>query len=134
MKPVTEKLEEATVSEEEEFEFEPEAADVQAPEAPGGQPPKKTQRGTLPPGGGDRGGRQSRTGSTAPGFVARTTTFLRDTRAEMRRVSWPTMNEVKNTTIITLIAVIFFALYLFGVDRVWAFLIDRLYTWMGGHV
>lgn len=68
------------------------------------------------------------------GFPARTGTFVRDTRAEMRRVSWPTMNEVKNTTIITLIAVIFFALYLFGVDRLWAFLIDHLYTWMGGRL
>ncbi|MGB7923054.1 MAG: preprotein translocase subunit SecE [Pyrinomonadaceae bacterium] len=35
----------------------------------------------------------------------------------MRRVSWPTANEVKNTTIITIIAVIFFAVYLFVVDQ-----------------
>jgi preprotein translocase subunit SecE len=42
--------------------------------------------------------------------------FLRDVRAEMKRVSWPTVNEVKNTTIITLIAVIFFSVYLFAVD------------------
>ena len=66
------------------------------------------------------------------GFFSRTAQFLRDTRGEMRRVSWPTANEVKNTTIITLIAVVFFALYLFGVDRVWAFLIDHLFVWMGG--
>jgi len=66
------------------------------------------------------------------GFFDRTTQFLRDTRAEMRRVSWPTPNEVKNTTIITLIAVVFFAVYLFGVDRVWAFLIEHLRTWLGG--
>jgi len=66
------------------------------------------------------------------GFLERTTQFLRDTRGEMRRVSWPTANEVKNTTIITLIAVVFFAVYLFGVDRVWAFLIDHLKTWLGG--
>ncbi|SRR5712691_6496307 len=65
-------------------------------------------------------------------FFARTAQFLRDTRAEMRRVSWPTANEVKNTTIITLIAVVFFAIYLFGVDRVWAFLIEHLRTWLGG--
>src|SRR5258705_3258833 len=43
--------------------------------------------------------------------------FLRDVRAEMKRVSWPTLSEVKNTTIITLIAVIFFAVYLFAVDQ-----------------
>ncbi|HEX8649934.1 MAG TPA: preprotein translocase subunit SecE [Pyrinomonadaceae bacterium] len=42
---------------------------------------------------------------------------MRDVRAEMRRVSWPTMNEVKNTTIITIVAVIFFAVYLFLVDQ-----------------
>jgi preprotein translocase subunit SecE len=43
--------------------------------------------------------------------------FLRDVRAEMRRVSWPTVNNVKNTTIITLIAVVFFAVYLWVVDQ-----------------
>ena len=80
-----------------------------------------------------RGARRER-GLTGPrtGFIQRTTQFLHDTRAEMRRVSWPTANEVKNTTIITLIAVVFFAIYLFGVDRVWSFLIDHLRTWLGG--
>ena len=123
---MAEKLDDISVSE---AELETEAASAQAPAAPGGEPPKKIKRGTLPPGGGGRGGRGR---TTTPGFFARTAQFLRDTRAEMRRVSWPTANEVKNTTIITLIAVIFFALYLFGVDRVWAFLIDRLRTLLGG--
>jgi preprotein translocase SecE subunit len=36
----------------------------------------------------------------------------------MKRVSWPSAKEVKNTTIITIIAVIFFAIYLWGVDQV----------------
>jgi len=61
--------------------------------------------------------------------------FLRDVRAEMKRVSWPTLKEVKNTTIITLVAVIFFAIYLFLVDRVWAFLLlqlNHLLNWMTG--
>jgi preprotein translocase subunit SecE len=43
--------------------------------------------------------------------------FLHDVRAEMRRVSWPTLSHVQNTTIITVIAVIFFAVYLFAVDQ-----------------
>ena len=43
--------------------------------------------------------------------------FLHDVRAEMRRVSWPTLTHVQNTTIITVIAVIFFAVYLFAVDQ-----------------
>jgi preprotein translocase subunit SecE len=80
-----------------------------------------------------RGARRER-GLAGPrtGLFQRTSQFLRDTRAEMRRVSWPSANEVKNTTIITLIAVVFFAIYLFGVDRVWSFLIEHLKTLLGG--
>ena len=43
--------------------------------------------------------------------------FLHDVRAEMRRVSWPSLKHVQNTTIITVVAVIFFAVYLFAVDQ-----------------
>jgi len=74
------------------------------------------------------------TGSQA-GFVGRTAQFLRDVRIEMKRVSWPSANEVKNTTVITLIAVIFFAVYLFLVDRAWAFLLlqlNHLLNWLTG--
>src|SRR5207237_10438224 len=69
------------------------------------------------------------------GSVGRLGQFLRDVRAEMKRVSWPSANEVKNTTVITLIAVIFFAIYLFLVDRVWAFLLlqlNHLLNWLTG--
>lgn len=61
-----------------------------------------------------KGARRERGLTGAPGRI---TQFLRDVRAEMKRVSWPSFNEVKNTTIITLIAVIFFAVYLFAVDQ-----------------
>jgi len=70
--------------------------------------------------------RRERAAGTQAGFVGRTVQFLRDVRAEMKRVSWPSANEVKNTTVITIIAVIFFAIYLFLVDRVWAFLLTQL--------
>ena len=100
-------------------------------EKPIGTPPPRAAR--FGEGAEGRGARRER-GLSGPrtGFFQRTGQFLRDTRAEMRRVSWPTANEVKNTTIITLIAVVFFAIYLFGVDRVWSFLIDHLRTLLGG--
>ncbi len=69
------------------------------------------------------------------GPLARLAEFLRDVRAEMKRVSWPTANEVKNTTIITLVAVVFFAVYLFLVDRIWSFLLlqlNHLLNWLTG--
>jgi preprotein translocase subunit SecE len=52
--------------------------------------------------------------------------FLHDVRAELKRVSWPTAKHVQNTTIITLIAVCFFALYLFLVDQGMTYLIQGL--------
>ena len=52
--------------------------------------------------------------------------FLHDVRAEMKRVSWPNAATVKNTTIITLIAVIFFAIYLFVVDTGMTYLVKGI--------
>jgi preprotein translocase subunit SecE len=63
------------------------------------------------------------------GPIERTGTFVHDVRAEMKRVSWPTATEVKNTTIITIIAVIFFAIYLFGVDQA-IVLLGRFFSWL----
>jgi preprotein translocase SecE subunit len=63
-------------------------------------------------------------GDAAPqGAPGRIVQFLHDVRAEMKRVSWPNASTVKNTTIITLVAVIFFAVYLFLVDQGMAYLI-----------
>jgi preprotein translocase subunit SecE len=66
------------------------------------------------------------------GFFARAGKFVRDVRAELGRVSWPSALEVRNTTIITVIAVIFFAAYLWAVDRTFAFLIEQLQSLVGG--
>ena len=120
---MTEKLDDITVSEEER-EFEAETPSVDVPAVAGGEKAKRSVTSST--------SRSSKQRAAAPGFFARLGQFIRDTRAEMRRVSWPSANEVKNTTIITLIAVIFFALYLFGIDRVWAFLIEHLRVWLGG--
>ena len=68
-------------------------------------------------------------------FPGRMMQFLRDVRAEMKRVSWPSLNEVKNMTLITLVAIIFFAIYLFLVDHIWAYLLgglNRILNWMTG--
>src|SRR6267142_1870367 len=73
--------------------------------------------------------------SPRTGPIERFSQFIRDVRGELKRVSWPTVKEVKNTTIITLVAVIFFAIYLFMVDRIWAYLLiglNRLLLWMTG--
>ena len=55
--------------------------------------------------------------------------FIKKTRAELDKTSFPSSNDVKNTTIIVVIAVIFFAAYLFLVDQAWVYLLQAL-TWV----
>src|SRR5688572_4199359 len=89
-------------------------AETKNPEAPIMPPPRAASFGEGPEG---KVARRERGHSGAPGLVARLGQFLHDVRAEMKRVSWPSRAHVQNTTIITLIAVIFFAIYLFLVDQ-----------------
>ncbi len=84
-------------------------------------------------GGEGHGGRRERgvsAGSRDNAFE-RTGKFLHDTRAELKRVSWPTALQVRNTTIITIIAVAFFAAYLYGVDRLFTFLLEQVAKLVG---
>ena len=55
--------------------------------------------------------------------------FIAHTREELERTSFPSSEDVKNTVIIVIIAVIFFALYLFAIDKTWVFLLEGL-TWL----
>ncbi|MFN0088572.1 MAG: preprotein translocase subunit SecE [Blastocatellia bacterium] len=52
--------------------------------------------------------------------------FSRETVLEMKKVSWPARQEVINTTIIVVIAVFFFAFFLFGVDIVLSYLVTGI--------
>ncbi len=44
--------------------------------------------------------------------------FLKEVRAEMARVEWPKRDEFIGATIVTLVLVAFFTIYLGAVDRV----------------
>jgi preprotein translocase subunit SecE len=94
-------------------EVDPVMAETDNPDAPMA-PPRAARFGE---GSEPKAARRERGHSSQQGFPGRIGQFLRDVRAEMKRVSWPTLAHVKNTTIITLIAVIFFAVYLFAVDQ-----------------
>ena len=55
--------------------------------------------------------------------------FIASTREELDRVSFPSSEDVRNTVIIVIVSVLFFALYLFVIDRAWVYLLDVL-TWV----
>ncbi|MBN2206918.1 MAG: preprotein translocase subunit SecE [Candidatus Aminicenantes bacterium] len=42
--------------------------------------------------------------------------FLRDVRAELKKVTWPSKAEVYSTTLVVILATIFFGFYLFLMD------------------
>jgi preprotein translocase subunit SecE len=46
--------------------------------------------------------------------------FVREVRAELRKVAWPTRPEVINSTIIVLVAVIVMTTLIFGMDFAFA--------------
>ena len=53
--------------------------------------------------------------------------FITKTRGELDKTSFPS-DDVKGTTIIVIVAVFFFAAYLFLVDHGWTYLLEGL-TW-----
>ncbi len=60
--------------------------------------------------------------------------FFRDTNGEMKKVTWPTKNEVVGTTTVVIVATIVFALFLWGCDLVFYRAIDFLFSRFGAGV
>jgi len=52
--------------------------------------------------------------------------FIEKTRAELDKTTFPSRGDVQNTTIIVIVAVLFFAVYLFLVDHAWVYLLEGL--------
>ncbi|MCX7995782.1 MAG: preprotein translocase subunit SecE [candidate division WOR-3 bacterium] len=50
--------------------------------------------------------------------------YIRDIYLEMRRVTWPTRNELVSSTVIVIILSIFVALIVFVLDRVFSILLE----------
>ena len=63
--------------------------------------------------GGDEGERTSKLSKLS--FGGRISEFYQNIKLELRKTTWPTRNEVWSTTVVVLIAVVFFGFYLWGV-------------------
>jgi preprotein translocase SecE subunit len=55
--------------------------------------------------------------------------FIEKTRAELDKTTFPSSTDVRNTVLIVIVSVIFFAVYLFVVDQAWTYFLDGL-TWL----
>ena len=52
--------------------------------------------------------------------------FLKETKAELKKVTWPSRSEVVNTTLVVILATFFFGFYLFFMDIVFSWLISQV--------
>ena len=58
--------------------------------------------------------------------------FLKEVRAELGKVTWPSFNELVGSTIVVLILVCFFAIYLGAIDFAFSRLAKYVYSAYAG--
>ena len=57
--------------------------------------------------------------------------FIKEARAELKKVTWPSRSEVYSTTIVVIIATIFFGFYLFFMDVAFSWAITKIKDFFG---
>lgn len=57
--------------------------------------------------------------------------FLKEVRAEVKKVTWPSRNEVYSTTIVVILATFFFGFYLFFMDVIFSWLVAQIKSLFG---
>ncbi|TET72481.1 MAG: preprotein translocase subunit SecE [Candidatus Aminicenantes bacterium] len=57
--------------------------------------------------------------------------FLREVRAELKKVTWPSKNEVYSTTLVVIFATIFFGFYLFFMDIIFSWVVAQIESFFG---
>ena len=58
--------------------------------------------------------------------------YLEDVASEMRKVNWPSQQELINNTIITIVASLTVSFIIFGVDRILSQVLQFVYNLAGG--
>ncbi|MBS3818663.1 preprotein translocase subunit SecE [bacterium] len=52
--------------------------------------------------------------------------FLREVKAEVKKVTWPSRDEVTNTTIVVIVTTFFFGFYLYFMDMIFSWIISKI--------
>ncbi len=64
-------------------------------------------------------------------WYKRFSNFLREVRSEIKKVTWPSRNEVYNTTVVVLIAMVFFGFYLYFMDAFFSYVLLKIKAFFG---
>ncbi|MCJ7587362.1 MAG: preprotein translocase subunit SecE [Candidatus Aminicenantes bacterium] len=57
--------------------------------------------------------------------------FIKNVRAELKKVTWPSRSEVYSTTIVVILATVFFGFYLFLVDALSSWALTKVRAFLG---
>ena len=52
--------------------------------------------------------------------------FLKEVKAELKKVSWPTWDEVSRSTIVVFVTLIFFTMFIYYSDYVIKVIVDKV--------
>lgn len=66
--------------------------------------------------------------TTKAGLMTQAREFIKDVRVESGRVSWPTRLELRDSTMVVIVMVLLVSVFLFVWDRLFAFLMNVLFT------
>ncbi len=64
-------------------------------------------------------------------WYKRFSSFLREVRSEMKKVTWPSRREIYNTTVVVIIAMVFFGFYLYFMDAVFSWVLLKIKDFFG---
>jgi len=57
--------------------------------------------------------------------------ILKEAKAELKKVTWPSRAEVTSTTIVVIISVFFFGFFLFFMDVLFSWVITQIKSFLG---
>jgi len=63
-------------------------------------------------------------------LLAKPAQFVREVKFEMSKVSWPTLDDLKGSTLVVIFLSLVFAVYIFAADWVLSQLVKLLYSYV----
>ena len=54
--------------------------------------------------------------------------FLKEARAELRKVTWPTWDDITRSTVVVFFMVLFFTLFIYMIDNIVNYIISNTLT------
>ena len=60
------------------------------------------------------------------GYIGRLSTYIQETKEELRKCTWPTADELKGSTLVVMITIFLLGVYTMGIDLVITLLVNVL--------